>query len=334
MSSPTFSKEFYTSSWMFNKDVSAVKAEDGRTVIQAGLLVNPLKLRHTHVAIDANGTITTVPFSIFDNVKRYFTFTQDPNLIAVHQRLKQLRETRDYAVLQRIQDEVHQEGFRGAEILKSNIETLTALFDKANQKSPVTLTLLKVVNFLRKLLCLRPITFTSFVHIAHNHFNEAVINPALDLTTSDHTKCNFYTNIHNNSDLPLSEELTDTNIKRLELGLLRTLNFTIDNKQFALEYDREKKEFVLLFGEPVADNENASVAITEKKPNGKIYTHLLKCYSTASYQPGTWRNLFHEIRTFNYVPGRLPLTLGNEYKILLSEGSISLEINRLNSLLC
>ena len=341
---------------MFNKDVNVVQAPDGGTVIQAGFLTNPLGFRNTHANVDRNGTITTVPFSFFDNVKRYFTLEQDQNLIALNRRLKNLEmqiEDPSSPESQRIKEEVHKEGFRGAEILKSNIETLSSLFNKANQKSMVTLTLLKVVNFIRELLNWDPIRFSSFEPINPQLFEEQVIKPALELTLSERINSTFYITIYNNSPFPLPRELTNNNVNRLEQGLLRTLNFTINSKKFGLEYDREKKEFVLLYeGSATFDTiatgasvrvshslisesffihrEDISLSITEKKLDGTNSNKHLQPSFTASYQPRTWYNLFHEVRRFIRTPGSLNLTTDLEYEIPLYRGNLCLKFSRLN----
>lgn len=350
---PIFSKEYYTNSWMFNKDVNAVQAPNGGTVIQADFFTNPLKFRNTHAIVDSYGTITTVPFSFFDNVKRYFSLEQDQNLIAVHRRLKNLEEqikdplSREW---QKIVQEVHKEGYRGAEILKSNIETLSSLFDKGNQKSTVTLTLLKVVNFIRGLLNWHPIGFSSFEPINRQLFEERVIKPALEeLTLREQIHCNFNILIYTNSPFPPPPELTDYNVKRLEQGLLRTLNFAIDDKKFGLEYDREKKEFVLFYeGSSALNNfataslvttslsngsepyythrEDLPLPVVERKPDGTRFTKQLQFSYTNSYQPGTWYNLFHEVRRFVRTPGAMTLNLDSMYTIPLSQGDLRLTI--------
>ena len=338
---PVFSKEYYTNQWMFNKDVIAVQAPDGGMVIQAGFLTNLLKFRYTHATVD-NNTITTVPFSFFDNVKRCFTFAQDPNLIAVHRKLKEIESSSDDE-LSRIQHEVHKEGFRGAEILKSNIETLSSLFDKANKKSIVTLTLLKVVNLFRKLLHLQPIEFASFGDINRHYLEEAVIKPALEIFTPlEKASCNFSITVQNSPNFPSPPELTENNVQKLELGLLGKLNFSIEKHQLALEFDRAKKEFVLLY-------EGSHSALTSLLNDNTSYfsrtedqflrvdqtftTQLLKCTTTASRQKGPWYFPFHEVKMFERTPGRMTLAPGFEYAILLSRGELglNLKVNNLNA---
>jgi hypothetical protein len=326
---PIFSKEFYTSPWLFDKN--AVEADDGRTVSQTGFFT---KFRYTHAIVDKNNTITTVPFSFFANVKRYFTFTQNPDLSAVHTQLKNIERQikQPGSARQRLIQEVTQEGLQGAENLKANIKTLSALFTKANQRSIanscIMRTLFKTVTFVRTLLRFSSIKFPyRYQSVDIALFNQSVIAPSIKNNT-DMIPLTYTTTIENASGFTLPQQFAD-DLKE-PANLLRTIYFTIDNKKLGLKYDLTKKAFVLLYeGIPnLKVHKDSSLVVMEKKPDGKSTAKMLKYIVTACKQKGAWGTLSRATTKFVSSPGRLNLIPNNTYSILLSNnGKLSVTIN-------
>ena len=362
---PIFSKEYYTHPRLFVKEAMAP------AVVESGLFTDLLEVRTTHACVDSNGTIGIVPFSLLDNVKRCFTFTQDPNLIAVHQKLKSLeKQIQDpsSSTLQAFKHEVENKGRRearpGTYMLMLNIDKLSALFEQGNEKSPVTLTLLKVVNFVRNLLSLQPIKYFHFEPINRQLFTEKMIQPALEFTLKPLPQSKFNPTIQYSSDAPPGESikkilhelravLTKENVHKLEYGELEKLDFSIDEKELSLKFDHEKKEFVLHYlkssdinntttlellnsnDRPYDIHREPFLNVTEEKSDRTKSIRKLKYFFEASHLKRIWHNrTWHDFFTGSryqcHIPGSMNLTAGCKYTILFSQGKLSLKFSRQN----
>jgi hypothetical protein len=185
MPAPIFSKDYYSASWMFKefyKQFSVEKEPDGTPRFTNGFFTDLWKFRKVHSLVDRSGTIATVPFSFFDELKRYITLNQDSNLIAVHRKLKNLEVQIQNPLspeLQTLRQEIHNEGSQGSVNLKLNLHELSSCFEKGNQKPMLTLTLLKVVNFICKQLNWQLIEVYHYEPINLTLFEERAIRPAV-----------------------------------------------------------------------------------------------------------------------------------------------------------
>ncbi len=342
-----FSKDYYNYSLGFNDQFHLLeKKPDGSAEYGSNFFDNLWKHRFIHTLIDNQGTISTIPFSFFDDLARYFRFSQDSHLIAVHQRLKYLESQLQNplsAELQHLRQEIHREGYRGANLLKHNIQWLSSIFEKANQKSTLILTLLKTVNFFRKMFHLPPIEFYTFAPIDQNLFVEKAIQPALQLAPQQRTASKFLSIIQNQSPFALPAELNSENLQKLEFGLLDRIHFQIDQKHFSLSYNPAREEFLFSYmddtsnrphiGELMDRKETYSfrsqpMRIEEKKLDGSRIEHSLQHIVEFRCERGAWYEPFKETYHYQSNPGEMALSANREYTIALSQGNLCLKLYR------
>jgi hypothetical protein len=341
-----FSSEFYQDPFLFYKDHKVERTLDGNVKLESSFLSDFWKYRNTHALIDGNGTIGVIPFAFFDELKRYFTFEQDPNLIAVHQKIKHLEDQIQNPLspeLQALRQEVHQKGWRGVTLLKSNLGRLSECFEKANEKSAFTLTLLKIVNFIRSIFQLEAIQYPAFTPIDMALLEQRIFIPAMQLTPQESTRSQFFSIIENHSPFQLPAELTPENMQKLEYGLLDRISFELDQKRFSVKYDQARQIFVLTLCS-INQSERSIVELMQRKENycyrsdpfnvierksdGTIETHSLQSSFEFSYTPGPWYNPFDESFFCRNNVAKVDLSANCEYNIPLSQGNFTLKLFR------
>jgi hypothetical protein len=321
---PIFAKEFYNDPFLFWETVK-----------------NPIwSFRDHDVSVTDQRTLTTLPSSYLDQWKRHFFFAQDQNLIAANRHLKDLEvqvQNPSSPELHALKQEIHRTGCLGAVGLRSNLDELDRKFKRGNEKSALTLTLLKVVNFVRKLLNLQPIEFYHYSPLNLNLLQERTIGPALELTPGDRLRSKYLPIIQNNSSFPLPAKLSPDNLQRVELGLLSKISFTLDQKKFILTYNKTTEKFVLSYLGTENDHSLGSMGrtesitlfstpldIVEKQPNGSTAPHRLQ--ASAHYSSHTpWYNLFERSTSYQFRSGEIALMMNNEYTIPLSQGNLCLK---------
>lgn len=331
-----FSKDYFANPYLLLKGVSVETTPfKGIKVSAGGGLSSLWSHKHIHSHLDDQGTISSIPFSFFEDIKRYFSLSQNQDLIAVHKRLVSLQnqiQIPSSQESQALKSQIHNEKTRGADCLFVHLSSLSASFIKGNQSSANCNTLLKVVNFIRKLLFLQPIEHYHYTPIDLKIFKENAINPALQLTPQEKLETKYLPEIQLNSNLPMPSELTRENMQRLELGLLDYILFEMDGKYFALEYDPTDKQFTLSYDnsknapsyntdEQDVDYTSDVVQVHEKKSDGSHQTHPLQF----RIQQTTIRSWFSTVTKYGRGDNRkMAMRANSEYTIPLSFGNLKI----------
>lgn len=204
--------------------------------------------RYRHVQVDSTGTISTVPFSSVQNLKRYFGLDQNKDLIEVNKKLRVLQSqiqdpsNEKLAVLKR---EIHTQKKEGAELLKSNLFYLNQRFKNGNRAQASTI--LKLLNYLRRLVHLEPIEHYTYELIDLELFKEKAIAPALELTAQEKESTKLIASFHLDFPFQLPANLNQENMQKLELGMKSSIPFSLDGKSFVISYDKEKQSFLFSY---------------------------------------------------------------------------------------
>jgi len=261
--------------------------------------------------------------------------SQNQDLIAVHKKLISLQnqiQTPSSQESQALKSQIHNEKTHGADCLLAHLSSLSASFKKGNESSANCSTLLKVVNFIRKLFFLQPIEHYHYTPINLKIFEENAIKPALQLTPQEKLSTKYLPEIQLHSNLPMPPELTRENMQRLELGFLDYILFEIDGKHFALEYNTTDKQFPLSYynskNAPSYNTEEQDVDYTsdivhvhEKKSDGSHQAHPLQF----RVQQTTIRSWFGTQTKFGGGDNRkMAMTASSEYTIPLSFGNLKI----------
>ena len=321
---PIFSEEFYTHQQLFTD--------------RNALDLNAFK-------VNAQGTIAYTPSartspSIFKEFKRmlsyYFGFTQSANLIAVHKKLLSLdAQMQDPAhpLAVQLKRELHGRHFT---TVSSNIAcSLSYHFEEANKTSAAQRTMLKVVNFVRRLFCLQPIVHYHFsmrpggyhTPIHDVLWSRRLENTPIYLTEQERLSTRHVPQIQNNSNCPLPANLTQDTLLALELGLTRAVTFHIDEKEFEMTYDSTRGKFILSYFDardfhpflgthsliPHEEYTSPPLHVRETQASGGVQLHALQ-------YTGNFLSLAR------HRPGRVEMSANSDYTIPLSQGNLTISL--------
>lgn len=163
---PVFSKDFYNSS-LFQNGSRVGLSEDGRFVVL------PKESR-------------------FSYLKRWVTFQQDPQILSVHEKLRDLSgqvKNKSGSLFTKLALEARERGEKKLLCLEDNLDKLRLKLDKAGQLNPLSRVLLAIVNLARRIFCLRPIEIKTFAKVEY-------VKPEVPWMSGYHTVRSFDINLH------------------------------------------------------------------------------------------------------------------------------------------
>jgi hypothetical protein len=190
------------------------------------------------------------------------------------------------------------------------------------------------VNFIRKLLNLQPIEHYHYDPIDVKQFKTHVIKPAMKLTDRERISTRYLPLIQIDSNLPLPPNLTQENMQKLELGLLRCISFPLDGKHFCIKYDGTLQKF--LFSYTTSKNaprqssflkpkhysyRSEPMNITEKKSDGT--TALYSIHFTDEWKVSGW---FNDVFSYAHWFNKLAMSENCEYTIPLSQWNLQIKM--------
>ncbi len=323
--------------WSIGK---AEKTPEGSLTIEVSGFFNFWNYRDTHVCVDDQGTISTVPFSLFEDLKRYFGLSQNQDLIAVNKKLVALQsqiQNSSSPELQILKNEIHDKKANGAQNLTWNLALLNRRFEQGNSASEHVATFLKVINFIYKLLHWKPIEHYHYDPIDAALFDDKVIRPAMELTPQERESTKIFPVIQLNAPLTLPINLTRENMHKLELGFVDKISFSLEGKTFILTYDKAKEQFILsytssdaspslsalLFGSRQNINFHSDpINVVEKK----LFDGSTQIRPLQYHVEYTCESLFNPKQTYKRLPGRMELSAHCEYTIPLSQGNLNIKM--------
>ncbi len=332
-----FSNDYYTNPLMLWSIGKAEKTPEGSLKVEVSGFFNFWNHRNTHVCVDDQGTFSTVPFSLFEDLKRYFGFSQNQDLIAVHQKLKTLQaqiQNSSSPELQILKNEIHEKKATGASNLTWNLALLAGRFEQGNKASEQAATFLKVINFICKLLHWQPIEHYHYDRIDTAIFEDKAVRPALELTPQERESTKFFPVIQLNAPLTLPINLTRENMHKLELGLMDKISFNLEGKNFILSFDKPNERFILAY--TTSDDFPTFSALLNSRQNTSFYSDPLNVvekkfggsnricplqYHLEYTCSGSW---FIPKQTFKSLAGSMELSANCEYTIPLSQGNLNI----------
>jgi len=313
VSTPFFASEFYSKAFPLFKNDFGEKVK-----------VNP------------SGTIVLSwgnKRSCFQSLLRRAGIVQDSDLIAVHSRLKSLEaEIQNPAspVLSRLKREpyaahlslhgdpqasssglnslsirtcqgIAMKGDHYGDPLLPTLTDLSQCFVEANKAS--TSTLLKVINFIRRIFCLKPITPYHFSPIDIGLWRQRLKTTAL-LTDRERSTTLYLPQIQNNSSFSLPGNLTQESLQELELGFRESIHFNLGGKSLRISFTNGR--FLLLYMYSGHERGGAALLnISERRQDASVQIHPLQVTSC----------------TFSRA---LQMSPNSEYTIPLSQGSLQI----------
>ncbi len=337
-----FSNDFYTSRHaLWKSDTTTEKLPDGGTRYTMGGGPQSLwSYQNRHASLDSQGAISITPSSRFDHLKRYFHFSQNQDLIAVHKKLKNLQnQDRTSPELQDLKNEIHSHKTYGARIFSTNLQDLNSLFERGNKAAEKCSTVLKVVNFIRKLFGMQAIQHYHYDPIDFRVFEEKAILPALELTPQEIQATHYYPVVEFHSNLPYPSDLTHENMQKVEAGFIDNIQFCLEGNSFSVTYDKTLKQFIFSYTnsdkmpsctDSYERGEDFSyvsdpVDVVEKQLTGPMqsYTHPLRFKSEMKITQNNWFSKECKISGEN---GTLALNANSEYIIPLSQGTLNIKM--------
>jgi hypothetical protein len=289
--------------------------------------------------VDSNRTFTSqeiAPKGYLDRVKNFFTFTQDGDLPAVHEKLSALMEQVKECkgeLFERCKDEIHENGYRGFYGLTCNLVHLNSIFVNSNETSRLARFALAIVNVFRKVFGYDPIALQAYKELDLDLFRETMQKTALQMTDADRQKARHDVMVLRGQK---PEDLTTENVQKLECDLLEgPIAIFSGNQRFLLLHDKKDQTFGLRFvgcreeldWEAMLETEdceatgftevNMPAKIEESDPAHPNTKKVVELSVTVKVTKSGW---FSDKITYWRKPsGWVPLTPGFEYTLLPSD---------------